>query len=304
MLRQQMHLGSRMRRGGCCVIPRLGAVGPHLPSPMRPRSSPHLAFKCSAVANGSTPAASSSCLPVKPSAAETARTIAAIVSEGTLSTLTKDGMPVGSPVSYTLDKEGATWVTLAPHSHEISNLRTDARCSLLVQPTAFPARAVAAVTLMGTIKVDEQSASGSAYRMLVDKAMYFGGLDESSQPEEVDASDLIAAEPDVLRLSAPELVKHWNEERAEDIYRIVSHQLHVPLSEMLYTELLWVDRLGMYVRTEVEGKQPAVVRVPFYRAVLDERDARSVITMAAQIAWEAERPYNPSAMLPDTAANN
>lgn len=119
---------------------------------------------------------------------------------------------------------------------------------------------------------------------------------------------------------------------------------------MNYAELLWVDRLGMYVRVEAAGHLDGLVvsaqglgeavthhtvlnlvpgcrlhgcpstgqcwmshvahlrmtqgvnhtlrpvswvqiaRVPFYRPVLDERDARSVITMAAQLAWEEERP--------------
>ena len=70
--------------------------------------------------------------------------------------------------------------------------------------------------------------------------------------------------------------------------------------QMAYAELLWLDRLGMYIRAEVAGGPPQVVRVPFYRPVLDERDARSVVTMAAQIAWEAERSYVPP--LPDAAA--
>ena len=34
---------------------------------------------------------------------------------------------------------------------------------------------------------------------------------------------------------------------------------------MAYAELLWVDRLGMYIRCDVIGKEPAVVRVPFIR---------------------------------------
>jgi hypothetical protein len=62
---------------------------------------------------------------------------------------------------------------------------------------------------------------------------------------------------------------------------------------MQYAELLWLDRLGMYIRTEALGRPAGVTRVPFYRAVLDERDARSVITMAAQMAWDADRKYTP-----------
>ena len=75
---------------------------------------------------------------------------------------------------------------------------------------------------------------------------------------------------------------------------------------MQYAELLWLDRLGMYVRTEVVGRQPTVLRIPFYRAVLDERDARSVITMSSQMAWDADRKYTPPlpAIFQDTAASN
>lgn len=36
-----------------------------------------------------------------------------------------------------------------------------------------------------------------------------------------------------------------------------------------------------------------VVRVTFAREVVDERDARSTLTMLAQLAWERERNYVP-----------
>ncbi len=64
---------------------------------------------------------------------------------------------------------------------------------------------------------------------------------------------------------------------------------------MGYAELLWIDRLGLYARVEAGEHLPGsvVVRVPFYRPVLDERDARSVLTMASQVAWETDRPYTP-----------
>lgn len=79
----------------------------------------------------------------------------------------------------------------------------------------------------------------------------------------------------------------------------------VPVLQMLYAELLWVDRLGLYVRAEVLGRHPAVVRVPFYRSVLDERDARSVVTMASHISWEADKKYTPPPMQsPTPAASN
>jgi len=237
-----------------------------------------------------------------PSAAETARTVAAMVAEGTLSTLCPEGgCPVGTPVGFHLDKNGQAWVEPGEAGPALANLSADARCSLTVQPAAYPARSVACVTLVGQVDV---SGTGPAYPLRVEKALYFGGLD-ASDSQQVSPEEFVAAQPDTLHEAAPELVKIWNEERAEDLYRIVSHQLGVPLEDMLYAELVWVDRLGMYVRTEVEGHDEAVVRVPFYRPVIDERDARSVITMAAQIAWESERTYTPVPVpLADAATSN
>ena len=53
----------------------------------------------------------------------------------------------------------------------------------------------------------------------------------------------------------------------------MSHFLKVPAADMGYAELLWVDHLGLYIRAELDG-EAKVVRVPFYRPILDERDAR------------------------------
>ncbi|GAX83272.1 hypothetical protein CEUSTIGMA_g10698.t1 [Chlamydomonas eustigma] len=289
----------------------------HPKASSRIHCAPSIIFRRSLVAREATN---------KPSPAETARTIVSIVGDGTLSTLSPDGAPIGTPVSYTLDKEGSTWVNLPAHAPEIQYLKANSRCSLLVKPQSLPARAVASVSLVGRISVTDPgshhnnagaqeasppspssslSAPSSSFRMNLDKALYFGGLDESLHMHEVSASEYLSAEPDVLRNTAAELVKLWNEERAEDVYRIVSQAVKVPLSQMLYAELLWVDRLGLYISCEKEGGESKVVRVPFIRPVLDERDARSAITMAAQIAWEEERPYTPAPPTTSlTAVNN
>ena len=69
----------------------------------------------------------------KPAPAETARTIVSIVSEGTLSTLSKEGVPVGTPVSYRLDKEGHAWVSLPKGAPEALHLKSDSRCGVCVE---------------------------------------------------------------------------------------------------------------------------------------------------------------------------
>ncbi|GLC42636.1 hypothetical protein PLESTB_001122100 [Pleodorina starrii] len=238
--------------------------------------------------NGSKAPAAAKC----PSPAQTIRTLVDIVNEGTLCTIGSSGHPVGIPVTFSTDKQGHLHLHLDRTALEMANLGgSSTACSLTVQPITQPARAVAAVTLLGKVEVPVDAAA--TVPLHVEKCLYFGGLDQANKGQEVSGEEFASAEPDVLRKAAPELVNNWNGERAEDIYRIVSDFQGVPLTEMSYAELLWVDYLGMYIRTEVNGAEPLVVRVPFYRPVLDERDARSVITMAAQIAWERERSYTP-----------
>ena len=79
--------------------------------------------------------------------------------------------------------------------------------------------------------------------------------------------------------------------------------------DMAYAELLWVDRLGVHLRAARQDGSPAQdLRVSFVRAVEDEREARSALTMMAQVAWESQRPYQPQTVPreapPQDAANN
>ena len=101
------------------------------------------------------------------------------------------------------------------------------------------------------------------------------------------------AQPDVLRRSAPALVAFFNQERADDVLRIATHASDAAVEQIYVAQLLWVDRLGAYLAVEKFGFELEICRVPFQRPVLDERDARSVLTLLAQFAWEEERHYSP-----------
>ena len=164
----------------------------HNKSPRVSISTRSIGLRCFASLNGRAA--------IKPPPAETARTIVSIVSEGTLSTLSADGSPVGTPVSFTLDKEGHAWVTLPKAAPELGHLKKNSRlefgplhfgllhslmlpflnaqcrCSLMVQPQTLPVRAVGSVTLVGNMGVTDESAP--AFRLELEKALYFGGLDE------------------------------------------------------------------------------------------------------------------------------
>jgi len=55
---------------------------------------------------------------------------------------------------------------------------------------------------------------------------------QSGAGQAVSGDEYRAAEPDTLRRSAVDLISVWNSDRAEDIYRIVSAHMGVPLVDV------------------------------------------------------------------------
>jgi len=267
-----------------------------------------------------TPAAengSNGALASAPSSAETARTIVDLVAHGTLCTSNEDGLPLGTYVTYVLDSEGQPILRLRAGAVHTRNLQKESKCSLFVQPGEHPARLLARVTLMGYVQpvdadvaaqaadlhqqlhqggvgVDAPQDSDIYYRLIVNKCFYVGGFSGASSAESLSSEAYKTAEPDPLRTIASSLVNFWNSERPEDVLRIAANQTAAAFDDLAAAELLWVDRLGAYIKAAEAGKSAAeTVRVSFLREVEDERDLRSTLTMLAQVAWEADRTYQP-----------
>ncbi len=70
---------------------------------------------------------------LRPTAAEAARTVMEICVEGTLSTLSQDGWPLGTEVRFAVDVEGNPVLRLQPSALHTKNLLSDSRCSLHAQ---------------------------------------------------------------------------------------------------------------------------------------------------------------------------
>ncbi|PSC71188.1 glutamyl-tRNA reductase-binding chloroplastic [Micractinium conductrix] len=267
-----------------------------------------------------------------PSAAETARTVVDLVAHGTLCTVGEDGIPLGTYVTYVLDDAGQPILRLRADAVHTANLSRDSKCSLFVQPGEHPARLLARVTLIGAVEpvgpeLAEQAAAahntlhaGGAgvdapqptdlyFRLAVDRCFYVGGLNGGSAADVIPGDAYRAAETDPLRTCAARLAAFMNAERVEDVLRISCQQLGAAFEDTAWAEMLWVDRLGVYMRAAPQdGGDAKEVRVPFVRPVEDEREARSALTMMAQVAWESQRPYQPQAVVPPSApqdpANN
>ncbi len=63
-----------------------------------------------------------------------------------------------------------------------------------------------------------------------------------------------AAEPDALREEAAQLVAELNRARVEDVLRIAGFATGAGMDRLEGAELLWVDRLGLYLLAAVRGE--------------------------------------------------
>eukprot|EP00803_Ostreobium_quekettii_P001692 evm.model.scf_1313.1 EVM.evm.TU.scf_1313.1 scf_1313:31847-33063(+) len=169
----------------------------------------------------------------KPPIAETARTVVDITSHGTLCTLSDDGTPLGTHVTYVLDSDGQPILRLRRDAVHTANVARSGRCSLFVHPEDYPARCLARVTLLGeaegvgeeeeeAFRMMHQAAHGEAagvdrpsetdllYRLRVSDCFFVGGLGGAATAESISSEDYTAAQPDVLRHDVPDIISQWN----------------------------------------------------------------------------------------------
>lgn len=289
--------------------PNMANSSPRM-APLRPVAS----FKLRAAAIETAERSTTDSIPASPS---TAKTIVDLAAYGTLSTLDTSGLPLGTYVTYVLDQVGQPILRLRKDAIHTANLISNPRCSLFVQPAEYPAHLLARVTLIGAVEpvaaeiaesaaalhrtlhsggvgVDEPREDDLYYRMVVDECFYVGQLSGDSSAEVIPGEEYRNAEADPMRTFASSLVKNMNEDRLEDVIRVCAQEKGVSMDDVYYGEMAWIDKKGVYMRASMgSGERMETIRVPFDRDVIDERDARSALTMIAQVSWEKEKPYQP-----------
>jgi putative heme iron utilization protein len=167
--------------------------------------------------------------------AEEARTLMATTNVATLATLSEDGGPWASLVTFGMLPDGAPVLfvsTLAEHGR---NLQRDARASLVVaqpSPSGDPL-AAGRVTVAGRARMpagDQERAARAAYLTGVDEASMFIAFDDFSlyvldvervrwvggygRMDSVTAADFAGAEPDPVD-DARDAVAHLNHDHAD-----------------------------------------------------------------------------------------
>jgi putative heme iron utilization protein len=214
-------------------------------------------------------------------AAEEARTIVAGHSLGTLSTLTADGDPWGSLVTYGQLSDGSPVLLVSMLAEHGRNLRLDARASLVVAEGADGGDPLdcGRVTLAGRAERPEGeeadaaraaflAAAGSARRYIdfgdfslsvlrIERVRWVGGFGRMASAE---ADDYRAAEPDPVAASAASAVRHLNEDHADALLAMAAGP--GGFTDATAAECKRADRYGLDLWvTTPRGKGP--VRVGF-----------------------------------------
>ncbi|MDN4519294.1 DUF2470 domain-containing protein [Mycolicibacterium austroafricanum] len=237
----------------------------------------------------------------RPSAAEEARTIAASTNAGTLATLTADGDPWASFVTYGL-LDGAPVLCVSNLAEHGRNLATDPRASIaIVAPTAeTDPLASARVTLAGRVEAPEgaeRAAAREAHLSAVAAAKYYIDYSDFSlwvlrvsrvrwvggygRMDSTSGAEYTAAEPDPVTPRAAGAIAHLNADHADSLAAMARTLGGYP--DTRSATCTGVDRYGLDLRLSTE-RGMAYTRIGYARPIDSIDELRSAAAELAQRA--------------------
>ncbi|HMJ36940.1 MAG TPA: DUF2470 domain-containing protein [Baekduia sp.] len=241
------------------------------------------------------------------STAEEARTLLAATNVATLATLSDDGGPWGSMVTYAALPDGSPVLCVSQLAEHGRNLARDARASLVVVDPAPVADPLAAgrVTLAGAVirpAGEEHAAARAAYLAAVDSGRYYidytdfslyvlrvervrwvGGYGRMSS---TDGADYAAAQADPIG-GARGAVDHLNADHADALLAMARSLGGYP--DATSARCTAADRYGLDLVVETErGTAPA--RVGFAEPVADPASLRGATVELTRRARASPAP--------------
>jgi heme iron utilization protein len=225
---------------------------------------------------------------VRQSAAEEARTIAASTNTGTLATLTVDGDPWASYVTYGL-LGGAPVLCVSNLAEHGRNLAADPRASIsIVAPSSDPdPLASGRVTLAGVVEAptgDERAAARDAHLAAVAAAKYYIDYSDFTlwllraqrvrwvggygRMESTTGEAYAAAQPDPVQPRAADAIAHLNADHADALVAMAKVLGGYP--DTTAATCTGVDRYGLDLRIATD-RGVAYTRVG-YAAPIDSID--------------------------------
>jgi len=250
----------------------------------------------------------------RPSAAEEARTIVASTSTGTLASLTGDGDPWASLVTYGL-LDGAPVLCVSHMAEHGRNLAADPRASIaIVGPTTDPdPLAGSRVTLAGVVERPtgpHLGAAREAHLAAVPAAKYYIDYSDFAlwvlrvhrvrwvggygRMDSATGEAYTAAQPDPIRPHAAGAVAHLNADHSESL-RLLA-QAFGGYPDTTVATCTGVDRYGLDLRVGT-ARGVAYTRVGFQTAINRIDELRSATVRLVRQARSA--PEGPAKEKPD-----
>jgi hypothetical protein len=241
------------------------------------------------------------------SAAEEARTLLAATNVATLASLSDDGAPWGSMVTYASLDDGAPVLCVSRLAEHGRNLARDPRASLVVVDPAPAADPLAAgrVTLAGAVERPEGDAHAEAraayldgvasgryyidytdftiYVLRVERVRWVGGY---GRMDSADAPSYAAARPDPIGVAARGAVGHLNDDHA-DALLAMAHALG-GYPDATAARCTAADRYGLDLVVETP-RGTAPVRVGFAAPVTEAGGLRAATVELTRRARAASR---------------
>ncbi|TRW88966.1 DUF2470 domain-containing protein [Mycolicibacterium sp. 018/SC-01/001] len=228
----------------------------------------------------------------RPSAAEEARTIAASMNSATLATLTAEGDPWASFVTYGL-LDGAPVLCVSNLAEHGRNLAADPRASLaIVAPaTESDPLANARITIAGHVERPtgaEQAAARDAHLTAVEAAKYYIDYSDFTlwvlrvarvrwvggygRMESTSGADYSAAQPDPVSPQAAGAIAHLNADHADALAAMARELGGYP--DTTTASCTGVDRYGLDLRVMTE-RGMAYTRIGFPSVLTSADELRS-----------------------------
>jgi heme iron utilization protein len=240
---------------------------------------------------------------VRPSAAEEARTIAASTNSGTLATLTADGAPWASFVTYGL-LDGAPVLCVSNLAEHGRNLAADPRASIaIVAPNSnTDPLASGRVTLAGVVERpagDERTAARDAHLAAVAAAKYYIDYTDFSlwvlrvqrvrwvggygRMDSATGEAYAAAEPDPVQPQAAGAIDHLNADHADALVAMAKAFGGYP--DTTEATCTGADRYGLDLRVVTE-RGMAYTRVGYGAPIGSIDELRSAMVQLMRLARE------------------
>jgi len=229
-----------------------------------------------------------------PTDAELARTLVHSGGRATISTLTADGYPYGSMVSYVVDDDGNPVILISEMAEHTVNSRGDARASMLVASDPVEGAdplSSARLTLIGDMELLEDPGElrdrylavhdyagyyvdfgdFNFWRLVITKARFVGGFGHMSW---MDAAEYNAATTDPVAPAAPGIVEHMNDDHSGA--NLMYARWLADLPDATDATMTSVDRRGFTLQVATPAG-PRMARLAFPSEVSDGDAVRQAV---------------------------